>query len=171
MKKLFCFIAVALAIALCSCGGVSAEEILSHERSPSVCSVSFSADGRRFEGRLTREDGGSMRLDVTSPESLAGMRFSLEEGSVFAEQEGTADAKTPLVEDESPVFALFDCFSLSERVKSGSLAFVSHDASCAVFSDGESEYELRFSSDGELESICRRRGGGILTIDICALSA
>ena len=166
MKNFFVFLLLCL-LTLSSCaGGERAPDILGYELTAGELSLSFRADGQEFSATLARTDG-KRRLSFSAPATLAGMSFSLDGETVtarFADGGGEVNGDFPLPR------AIFDCFSLSERVARGELEFVSSGTSGGedlfVFSDGETRYEL-YRAEGNIPSrIVRRSGDGVLTIDI-----
>ena len=162
MKKLFViFLVFPLLFASCA-GGTRAADVLDYESSGGELSLSFRADGRDLSATLSL--GEPRRLTFTSPASLSGVSYSLSGDTVTAKMAGGE------VRGEFPLpRAIFDCFSLSERLERGELEFLSDEGQIFVFADGEVRYEIHAA--GEIPTrIVRRADGEILTVDISGMA-
>lgn len=158
MKKLFViFLVFPLLFASCA-GGTRAADVLGYESSAGELSLAFRADGRDLSATLSL--GEPRRLTFTSPASLSGVSYSLSGDAITANMGGGE------VRGEFPLpRAIFDCFSLSERLARGELEFLSDEGQIFVFADGDVKYEIHAA--GEIPTrIVRRADGEILTVEI-----
>ena len=159
MKKLLLFFLV-LPLLFASCAdGTRAADILGYESAGGELSLSFRADGQDFSATLSL--GEERRLTFASPASVAGVSYSLSGDAITASfgDGGEVRGEFPLPR------AIFDCFSLSERLAGGELEFLSEEGKVFVFESDDVRYEIHAS--GEIPTrIVRRADGEILTVDI-----
>ena len=168
-KLIFLTLALLLALLLPGCKTAeSAQDILSHEVTAQKLSLEFERGGVSYRATLSFEadaEGGGWtnRLRFSSPESLSGLCFT--DGERLTARLGDDG---PIAEGDFPLpRAVLDCFSLLERHESGALTFVSCERDeagvrLAVFSDGETLYEVRHGEGSDVIpiSVTRRASNG-----------
>lgn len=159
MKKLFViFLVFPLLFASCA-GGTRAADVLGYESAGGALALSFRSDGQDFSATLSL--GEERRLAFDSPASVAGVSYSLSGDAITASfgNGGKVSGEFPIPR------AIFDCFSLSERLASGELEFLSEEGNIFVFESGDARYEIHAA--GEIPTrIVRRADGEILTVEI-----